>query len=112
MKDDSAHAVVAECSPASQVTAVKVMDVMARPDCDGHTADAASAYTQVKLEDAPGLAPKFQSQNGKMFGYVFHDMSGQNHGRTLKIQWFLLNEILYGHPLAGLLWERHLEEVA
>ena len=32
------------------------MDVIARPpDCDGQAADAASAYTQVKLEDAPKL---------------------------------------------------------
>ena len=32
------------------------MDVIARlPDCDGEAADAVSAYTQVKLEDAPRL---------------------------------------------------------
>ena len=32
------------------------MDVIARlPDCDGQAADAVSAYTQVKLEDAPRL---------------------------------------------------------
>ena len=38
------------------MTAAKVMDVIARlPDCDGQAADAVSAYTQVKLEDAPTL---------------------------------------------------------
>ena len=38
-----------------QMTA-KVMDVIARlPDCDGQAVDAVSAYTQVKLEDAPKL---------------------------------------------------------
>ena len=32
------------------------MDVIARlPDCDGQAADAGSAYTQEKLEDAPRL---------------------------------------------------------
>ena len=58
VKDDSgACAVFAEQgSSGSQMTAVKVMDVIARlPDCDGQAVDAASAYTQVKLEDAPRL---------------------------------------------------------
>ena len=40
------------------MTAAKIMDVIARlPDCDGQ-ADAVSAYTQVKLEDAPRLLDK------------------------------------------------------
>ena len=35
-------------SPASQMTAAEVMDVVARlPDCDGQAADAISAYTLV-----------------------------------------------------------------
>ena len=48
VKDDSgAYAVFTEQgSSASQVTATKVMDVIARlPDCDGPAADALSAYT-------------------------------------------------------------------
>ena len=51
------HAVFTEQgSSASQMTAAKVMDVVARlPGCDGQAADAVSAYTQVKLEDAPRL---------------------------------------------------------
>ena len=51
VKDDSgAYAVLTEQgSSASQMTAAKVMDVIARlPDCDGQAADAVSAYTQVK----------------------------------------------------------------
>ena len=58
MKDDAgAHAVFTQQgSSASQMTAAKVMDVIARlPDCDGQAADAISAYTQVKMEDAPRL---------------------------------------------------------
>ena len=40
-------------SSASQMTAAKVMDVIAiLTDCAGQAADAVSAYTQVKLEDA------------------------------------------------------------
>ena len=55
VKDDSgAHAVFTEQgSSASQMTAAKIMNVIARlPGCDGQAADAVSAYTQVKLEDA------------------------------------------------------------
>ena len=38
------------------MTAAKVMDVIARlPGSDGQPADAVSAYTQVKLKDAPRL---------------------------------------------------------
>ena len=56
VKDDSgACAVFAELgSSVYHMTAAKVMDVIARvPDYDGQAADAVSAYTQVKLEDAP-----------------------------------------------------------
>ena len=56
VKDDSgAYAVFTEQGlSASQMTAAKIMDVIARiPGCDGQAADAVSAYTQVKLEDAP-----------------------------------------------------------
>ena len=38
------------------MTAAKVMDVVSRlPGCAGQAADAISAYTQVKMEDAPSL---------------------------------------------------------
>ena len=48
--DSGAYAVFTEQgSSASQMTAAKAMDVIARlPDCDGQAADAVSAYTQVK----------------------------------------------------------------
>ena len=43
-------------SSASQMTAAKVMDIISRlPGCAGQAADAASAYTQVNMEDAPKL---------------------------------------------------------
>ena len=58
VKDDSAaYAVFTEQgSSAFQMTAAKVVDVVARlPDCDGQAADAVSPCTQVRLEDAPRL---------------------------------------------------------
>ena len=58
MKDASgSYAVYTEQgSSASQMTAAKVMDIISRlPGCDGQAADAVSAFTQVKMEDAPKL---------------------------------------------------------
>ena len=43
-------------SSASQMTAAKIMDIISRlPGCDGQVADAVSAKTQVKMEDAHKL---------------------------------------------------------
>ena len=58
VKDDSgSYAVFTEQgSSASQMTAAKIMDIISRlPRCDGQAADAVSAYTQVKMEDAHKL---------------------------------------------------------
>ena len=58
VKDDSDSYVVftEQGSSASQMTAAKVMDVKSRPPgCAGQAADAISACTQVKMEDAPFL---------------------------------------------------------
>ena len=58
VKDDSGSwAVCAEHgSSASQTTAAKVMDIISGlPGCAGQAADAVSAYTQLKMEDAPTL---------------------------------------------------------
>ena len=58
MKDDSgSYAVFTEQGPsASQMTAAEVMDIISRlSGCAGQAADAVSAYTQVKMEDAPKL---------------------------------------------------------
>ena len=55
VKDDSgSYAVFTEQgSSASQMTAAKIMDIISRlPGCDGQAADAVSAHTQVKMEDA------------------------------------------------------------
>ena len=58
VKDNSrSYAVFTEQgSSASQMTAAKIMDIISRlPGCDGHAAEAVSAYTQVKMEDAHKL---------------------------------------------------------
>ena len=58
VKDDfGSYAVFAEQgSSVSQMTAAKVMDIISRlPGCSGQAADAVSADTQVRMEDAPQL---------------------------------------------------------
>ena len=58
VRDDSgSYAVLTEQgSSASQMTAAKFMDIISRlPGCAGQAADAVSAYTQVKMDDAPTL---------------------------------------------------------
>ena len=52
------------------MTAAKVTDVIARlPDCAGQAADAASAYTQVKMEDAPRLLASCGKDNLRRFSW-------------------------------------------
>ena len=58
MKDDSGSLAVftEQGSSVSQMTAAKVMDIISRlPGCSGQAADAVSAKTQVRMEDAPKL---------------------------------------------------------
>ena len=72
VRDDSgSYAVFTEQgSSASQMTAAKVMDIISRlPGCDGQAADAVSAYTQVKMEDAHKLL-KIPNRNVQTFGFV------------------------------------------
>ena len=64
VKDDSGSFAVftEQGSSASQMTAAIVMDIISRlPGCSGQAADAVSAYTQVKMTDAPQIA-----QNSKV----------------------------------------------
>ena len=74
------------------MTAVKIMDIISRlPGCDGQAADAVSAYTQVKMEDARHKWPKSWS--------------------SMEDPVVPLERNLYGHPLAGLLWKRQFEKI-
>ena len=95
VKDDSgSYAVFTEQgSSASQMTAAKIMDIISRlPGCAGQAADAVSACTQVKKEDAPKLL-KIPNRNVQTFRFVYHDTIGRSHGPVWKTQSFFLNEI-------------------
>ena len=63
VKDDSGSCAVftEQGSSASLMTAAKIMDIISRlPGFEGQAADAISAYTEVKKEDAHKLLKKFK----------------------------------------------------
>ena len=95
------------------MTAAKVMGVIARqPDCAGQAADAVSAYTQVKLEDAPrSLKKKSKVCMSRRMDTSSTTQVAQNHGQTLKTQWHLQNEFCMDPPSAGLLWDYRVGNV-
>ena len=87
---------------ASHQSAAKFLDAIARfPNCSGEDSDAQSAYTQVLLED------------------MIADGSHVETWITLPVNrrpksWDSIEDPvcrlrlnLYGHPLAGLYWEKH-----
>ena len=111
VKDDSgAHAVFTEHgSSASQMTARKVMDVIARlPNCDGQAADAISAYTQVRMEDAPTLLRIPRSECLDIWIRIPRHTWPKSWS-NIENPVVPLERNVYGHPLAGLLWERQSE---
>ena len=88
------------------MTFAKVMDVIARqPDCEGQAADAVSAYTQLKLEDAPRLL-KIQKLECPDVWIRLPRHKRSKSWANMEVPVVLLERNLYGHPLAGLLWER------
>ena len=103
-KDDSgSYAVFTEQgSSASQMTGAKIMDIISRLlGCRGQAADAVSAYTQVKMEDAQKL---FETSQVRKSRYL--DSSTTTQVAQFIVQpffpVFLLERNLYGHPL----WEK------
>ena len=113
VKDDSgSYAVFTEQgSSASQMTAAKIMDIISRqPGCSGKAADAVSAYTQVKMEDAHkllkipviGMSRHLDSSTTTQMAKII-----VQYGRPI----VPLERNLYGHRLAGLIWERQFEKI-
>ena len=113
VKDDSgSYAVFTEQgSSASQMAAAKVLDIISRlPGCDGQAADAVSAYTQVKMEDAPTLfkIPKSECPDSWI---RLPKHKWPKSWSSIEDPVVPLERNLYGHPSAGLLWERQFEKV-
>ena len=71
-----------------------VMDIISRlPGCAGQASDAASAYTQVKMEDVPQFLGLPESECPQLSGFVYHSPAARNHGTKFKIQWNRLEEM-------------------
>ena len=93
------------------MTAAKVMDMKSRlPGCSGQAADAISAYTQVKMEDAPTLY-KFPTSECADILIRLPEHKWPKSWSSMEDPVVLLERKLYGHPLAGLLWERQFEKI-
>ena len=113
VKDDSgSYAVFTEQgSSASQMTAAKVMDIISRlPGCAGQAADAVSAYTQVKKEDAQKIfkIPKSECPDNWI---RLPRHKWPKSWSSMEDPVVPLERNLYGHPLAGLLWKRQFEKI-
>ena len=72
-----------------------------QPGCGGQAADAVSAYTQVKMEDAHKLL-KIPKSSVQTFGFVYHDTKWPKSWSSMEDPVVPLERNLYGHPLAGL----------
>ena len=113
VKDNSgSYAVFTEQgSSASQMTAAKIMDIISRlPGCDGQAADAVSAYTQVKMEDAHKLLKIPKSDCPDVWTRLPRHKWPKSWS-SMEDPVVPLERNLYGHPLAGLLWERQFEKI-
>ena len=90
------------------MTAAKVMDIISRlPGCDGQAADAVSAYTQVKMEDAHKLLKIPKSECPDIW---IRPPPHKWPKSCIEDPVVLFERNLYGHPVAGLFWEGHLRK--
>ena len=113
VKDESGfYAVFTEQgASASQMAAAKFLDAIARmPGMKGEASDAVSAYTQVFMAEAPRLL--------KLPGTECPDTWISLPRERRPASWDNIKDPvvplecnLYGHPLAGLLRERKMEEI-
>ena len=79
------------------------------PDCDGQAADAISAYTQVRMEDAQKLLKIPKSERPDVWIRLPKHKWPKSRA-YIEDRVFPLGRNLHGHPLAGILWERQFEK--
>ena len=93
------------------MTAVKIMDIISRlSGCDGQSADAVSAETQVKMEDAHKLFKIPKSECPDIWIRLPRHKWPKSWS-SMEDPVVPLERKLYGYPLAGLLWERQFEKI-
>ena len=99
-------------SSASQTTAAKVLDIISRlPGCDGQAADAVSAYTQVINGKMLTNYLKVSRSECPDIGIRLPRHKWPKSWSSMEDPVVPLERNLYGHPMAGLLWERQFEKI-
>ena len=94
------------------MTAAKVMDIISRlPGCAGQAADAVSAYNPGKIEDAPKLLKKSQIGVPRYLDTSNKAQIWPKSLSSMEDPVVPLERNIYGHPLAGLVWERQFEKI-
>ena len=98
-------------SSALRMTAANIMDIISRlTRCEGQAAYAVSAHTQVKMEDAPKLL-KIPNSECPDIWIRLPRHKWPKSWSSMEDPVVPLERNLYGHPLAGLLWERPFEKI-
>ena len=102
--------IVEQGPSASQVTAAKVMDIVPRlPGCSGQAADAVSVWrSKWKMHQCYYKIPKSECPD-IWIRLPRHKWPKSWSSREDPV--VPLERNLYGHPLAGLLWERQFEKI-
>jgi len=109
VKDESGFLAVfsEQGASASHMAAAKFMDAIARlPACHGEVSDAIGAYHQVLLAEGESLLNDHTTQFADTWITIPKSRQPASWANIEKPVVPLLRN-LYGHPLAGLLWERH-----
>ena len=113
VKDDSgSYAVFTEQgSSASQMTAAKVMDIISRlPGCAGQAADAVSASYPGRNGRCSKIIENSKSECPDIWIRLPRHKWPKSWS-SMEDPVVPLERNLYGHPLAGLLWERQFEKI-
>ena len=93
------------------MTAAKAIDVIARLlDCAGHAADAVSAYTHLRVEDAAKLLKIPKSECPDIWIRLLRQKWPKSWS-NIEDPVVLLERKLHGHPLASPWWERQSDNV-
>ena len=106
VKDDTGGCAVftEQGASASHMTAAEVLDTISQlPGMSGEANDAVSAHAQVKMSDASRLLEILETDCPTV--WIWLPRNSPKHEDNID------GAHLYGHPLAGLLCERRLEEV-
>ena len=90
------------------MVAIKFMDFIGRlPGNDCEDSDAVKAYTQVKLSTVPSLLG--EDVQADTWISLPRDRRPKSWDKIIDPVCPLLRN-LYGHPLAGLIWEKHCQK--